>query len=136
LLINFFKRIMNIQELTRIVNGTLITQPGDLRREVRGAFAADLMSDVLASIQPEAVLITGLCNPQVVRTAHMADVAAVVLVRGKHAPAETIDLANLEGIPIISTPHGMYEVCARVNQAGLSSLEQPLTSHDCECQEE
>jgi predicted transcriptional regulator len=127
---------MNTQELLKIVNGTLITSNGDLRRPIGGAFAADLMSDVLASIQPEAVLITGLCNPQVVRTAHMADVAAIVLVRGKRAPSETVDLANIEEIPIVSTPFGMYEACVRLNQAGLRSLEQPLNSHDCECQEE
>ena len=94
------------------------------------------MSDVLASIQPEAVLVTGLCNPQVVRTAHMADVTAIILVRGKRAPSETIELANEEEIPIISTPFGMFEACVRLNQAGLGSLEHPLNSHDCECQEE
>lgn len=101
-----------------------------------GAFAADLMSDVLASIQPDAVLVTGLCNPQVVRTAHMADVTAIVLVRGKHAPTETVALANAEEIPIVSTPFGMFEACIRLSQAGLRSLEQPLDTHDCECQEE
>jgi predicted transcriptional regulator len=127
---------MNIQQLTQLVNGTLATIPGDLRREIKGAFAADLMSDVLASIQPDAVLITGLCNPQVVRTAHMADVAAIILVRGKQAPAETITLANIEEIPIIRTPYGMFEACARIHQAGLGSLEQPIETHDCECQEE
>lgn len=127
---------MNIQELTQIVEGNLITNTIDLRRKAKGAFAADLMSDVLASIQPDAVLITGLCNPQVVRTAHMSDVAAIILVRGKNAPEETIALANEEEIPIISTPFGMYEACVRLHQAGLLSLEQPLSSHDCECQEE
>jgi predicted transcriptional regulator len=127
---------MNIQDLSTIVNGTLITHTSDLRRVAKGAFAADLMSDVLASIQPEAVLVTGLCNPQVVRTAHMADVTAIILVRGKNAPEETIALANEEEIPIISTPFGMFEACVRLNQAGLGSLEQPLDSHDCECQEE
>jgi predicted transcriptional regulator len=127
---------MNIQQLAKLVEGILVTTPGDLRREFRGAFAADLMSDVLASIQPDAVLITGLCNPQVVRTAHMADVAAIILVRGKQAPEETLSLANLEEIPIISTPFGMYEACARIHSAGLRSLEQPISSHDCECQEE
>ena len=129
-------RFMNIQDLSNTVDGTLITNTRDMRRVAKGAFAADLMSDVLASIQPEAVLITGLCNPQVVRTAHMADVTAIILVRGKQAPAETIDLANEEEIPIISTPYGMYEACVRLNQAGLRSLEQPLDSHDCECQDE
>jgi predicted transcriptional regulator len=127
---------MNIQDLANTVNGTLITNASNLHRTAKGAFAADLMSDVLASIQPDAVLVTGLCNPQVVRTAHMADVAAIILVRGKMAPEETVDLANEEQIPIISTPFGMFDACVRLNQAGLFSLEQPLTSHDCECQEE
>ena len=127
---------MNTQDLLQIVKGTLITTSGDLRRPVGGVFAADLMSDVLASIQPDAVLVTGLCNPQVVRTAHMADVTAIILVRGKHAPEETIELANAEEIPLVSTPYGMFEACVRLNEAGLKSLEQPVDSHDCDCQDE
>jgi hypothetical protein len=84
------------------------------------------MSDVLASIQPEAVLLTGLCNPQVVRTAQMADVAAIVLVRGKIPQRETIELAESEEIALITTPYGMFELCGRLYQAGLSSLENTM----------
>ncbi len=124
---------MNIQELARLVNGNFLANNGDLTREVKGAFAADLMSDVLASIQPEAVLITGLCNPQVIRTAHMADVAAIVLVRGKTPPEETVSLANSEGIPFISTPFGMYEVSGRLYRAGIRSLENQVNAKDCDC---
>jgi predicted transcriptional regulator len=126
---------MNIRDLIRFIDGTLITQPMNMNREIRGGFGADLMSDVLASIQPEAVLLTGLCNPQVVRTAQMADVAAIVLVRGKHPPEETIRLANEEGVPLISTPYGMFEVCGRLHDKGLGSLEQPMQSGSCECEE-
>jgi predicted transcriptional regulator len=125
---------MNIRELIQIIEGTIITGAGEMTREIKGGFGADLMSDVLASIQPEAVLVTGLCNPQVVRTAQMADVAAIVLVRGKHPPKETIQLATLEGVPIISTPYGMFEVCGRLHNAGLGSLEQPMQDGPCECQ--
>jgi predicted transcriptional regulator len=125
---------MNISELTRLVDGKPLTQRGDYDRPVKGAFAADLMSDVLASIQPEAVLITGLCNPQVIRTAHMADVAAIILVRGKIPPAETLSLAEQEDIPFISTPYGMYEACGRIHRAGVISLETPATSDDCACE--
>lgn len=123
---------MQIQDLIRVIHGSLITRPVNLSKEIKGGFGADLMSDVLASIQPEAVLLTGLCNPQVVRTAQMADVAAIVLVRGKQPPAETIELANQESIPLISTPFGMFEVCARLHDAGLVSLEQPITG-ECDC---
>jgi predicted transcriptional regulator len=98
--------------------------------DVNGACGADLMSDVLASIQPEALLLTGLCNPQVVRTAHMADVRAIVFVRGKQPAPETINLANVENIPLISSPHGMFELCGRLFRAGLPSLERDLQSCD------
>ena len=124
---------MNIRDLIRILDGTLITQPSNLSKEIKGGFGADLMSDVLASIQPEAVLMTGLCNPQVVRTAQMADVSAIVLVRGKNPPIETIRLANEELLPLISTPYGMFEACGRLHAAGLVSLEQPISGEDCDC---
>lgn len=121
---------MNINDLLKLVDGRLITSQGNLKRQIKGAFAADLMSDVLASIQPDAVLLTGLCNPQVVRTAHMADVAAIILVRGKRAPQETIELSQAEEIPIISSPYGMYDACGRLVSAGIPSLEQPMELHD------
>ena len=114
---------MDVKELLSLVEGTLINPNANLEREIKGGFGADLMSDVLASIQPEAVLITGLCNPQVVRTAQMADVAAIVLVRGKCPPQETVDLALQEQIPLISSPLGMYELCGRLSHSGLPSLE-------------
>ncbi|MEN6530529.1 MAG: hypothetical protein ABFD17_01935, partial [Anaerolineaceae bacterium] len=63
---------MKITEVIAISNGTLLTPDVNLDREIQGGFAGDLMSDVLASVQAEAVLITGLCNPQVVRTALIA----------------------------------------------------------------
>lgn len=124
---------MNVKELIQIIDGTLISSPTNLNREIKGGFGADLMSDVLASVQPEAVLLTGLCNPQVVRTAQMADVAAIVLVRGKHPPVETIRLANEENLPLISTPYGMFEVCGRLHSYGLTSLERPMQNGSCEC---
>ena len=120
---------MKLEELVKLVCGRLLTETVDVQREVKGGCGADLMSDVLASIQPEAVLLTGLCNPQVVRTAQMADVAAIVFVRGKMPAAEVIELANQEKIPLISTPYGMFELCGRLYQAGLPSLETRIS--DC-----
>ncbi len=125
---------MTITELIQLINGRLINPNANLTREIKGGCGADLMSDVLASIQPEAVLLTGLCNPQVVRTAHMADVAAIVLVRGKTPPPETIALAEQERIALISTPFGMFELCGRLFQAGLPSLERPVLDGDCVCE--
>ena len=121
--------IMKLQELLKLVDGDILTDDADLNREVKGGCGADLMSDVLASIQPHAVLLTGLCNPQVVRTSQIADVAAIVLVRGKRPPKETIELANQESIPLISSPYGMFDLCGRLYQAGLPSLEKDITEH-------
>ena len=88
------------------------------------------MSDVLASIKPDAVLLTGLCNVQVVRTAQMADVRAIVFVRGKIPQPETIELAAQENIPLITSPYGMFELCGRLYEAGLHSFESTLPNHD------
>ena len=118
---------MKIESLLKYVEGELLTKSADLSCEVKGGCGADLMSDVLASIQPDAVLLTGLCNPQVVRTAQMSDVAAIVFVRGKRPPEETIRLADEEGIPLITTPFGMFESSGRLFMAGLPSLERPIT---------
>lgn len=117
---------MNIQEIIELSLGTLLTEGCCLDHEPKGAFAGDLMSDVLASIQPEAVLLTGLCNPQVVRTALIADVCAIIFVRGKNPAVETIELAREEELPIITSPLGLYELSGRLMNAGLPSLEKPM----------
>lgn len=119
---------MKLDQLITVVKGTLLNPKSTHSREIKGGCGADLMSDVLASIQPEAVLVTGLCNPQVVRTALMADVAAIIFVRGKTPLPETVSLAMDEDIPLITTPYGMFEVCGRLFEAGLPSLESPVTN--------
>lgn len=117
---------MQLKDVVQIIEGKVLTRAANLGREVEGGCGADLMSDVLASVQPQAVLLTGLCNPQVVRTAQMADVAAIVFVRGKTPTQDMIDLANEEQIPLITAPYGMFEVCGRLYSAGLSSLERRI----------
>ena len=125
---------MNLGDLVKIVEGKVLTYSIDVSEIILGGCGADLMSDVLASIEPGAVLLTGLCNPQVIRTAQMADVAAVVLVRGKRPPESTIDLANEEGIPLITSPYGTFELCGRLFKAGLPSLEKSVAENpECGC---
>jgi len=126
---------MNLADLVNIVDGTVLTDLFNKNEVILGGCGADLMSDVLASIEPGAVLLTGLCNPQVIRTAQMADVAAVVLVRGKIPPESTIDLANDEEIPLITSPFGMFELCGRLYKAGLPSLEKSVSDQsECGCE--
>ena len=109
---------MKLREILSIVEGTLLYD-ADLDMELATACAADLMSDVLAFAGSGSVLLTGLCNPQVVRTAEMADIAAIVFVRGKLPPSETIELAREKGIPLAATPSTMFEMCGRLYQAGM-----------------
>src|SRR5512134_3470171 len=105
---------MKLSEIVQIIEGKVFTQEADLDQEIIGGCGADLMSDVLASAQPHAILLTGLCTTQVIRTAQMADVSAIAFVRGKQPSKEMVEMADLEGIPLISSPYGMFELCGRL----------------------
>jgi predicted transcriptional regulator len=110
---------MKFAELISAVEGELITKQANVDVEVACIGAADLMSDVLAFAEPGSALLTGLCNPQVVRTAEMADIIGIIFVRGKSPPPETISLAEEKGIPLVSTSYTMFELSGRLYNAGL-----------------
>jgi predicted transcriptional regulator len=113
---------MKLQQIISIVEGQVLVDAGT-DREISCAAASDLMSDVLAFAEPYSILLTGLCNPQVVRTAEMADIAAVIFVHGKVPVAETIALAKEKGIPLIVAKAPLFEICGRLFQAGLKSCD-------------
>jgi predicted transcriptional regulator len=83
--------------------------------------AADLMSDVLAFTTPGALLLTGLTNMQSVITAHVAEIKAIVYVRGKKPDADAIRLAEQKGIPLMTCPLSMFAACGRLYEKGLKS---------------
>ena len=112
-----------LTKIIRLANGLLLTPDIDINIEINGGYGADLMSDVLAFSQPNSVLLTGLTNPQVVRTAQMAEFRAIIFVRGKQPQTETLLIAKQEGIPLISSPFGMFELSGRLHKAGLPSFE-------------
>lgn len=114
---------MKLCEIISIVEGELVSKKANLDMEIACACAADLMSDVLAFSEPGAILLTGLCHPQVVCTAEMADIVGIIFVRGKYPPPETIALAEEEDIPLVATSHAMFEMCGRLYQAGLRGLD-------------
>ncbi|MGB9722537.1 MAG: hypothetical protein ACP5OO_06770 [Chloroflexia bacterium] len=113
---------MKLREIVEIVQGTPLFET-DLEKEIPCGGAADLMSDVLALVEPGAILLTGLCNPQVVYTAEMADIAGIVFVRGKQPMPETVALAREKGIPLVTTALPMFEACGRLYRAGLRSCD-------------
>lgn len=112
---------MTLEEVLRVIDGKLISKRADTGLTVDEACGADLMSDVLAFTHVGTLLLTGLTNPQVVRTAEMAGIKAIVFVRGKYPPSETIALADEKGIPLLASRYTMYESCGRLYKAGLPS---------------
>ncbi len=115
---------MKIREVLEILSGRTIVQNHGLNEEVPRGGAADLMSDVLAFGTDGMMLMTGLTNPQVVRTAEMAGINIIVFVRDKTPPPETVELARDSGMTLITTGYTMYEACGRLFQAGLPGLGQ------------
>ena len=92
--------------------------------EVYKACAADLLSDVLSAKNASTILLTGLIHEQVIRTAEMLDMSAVILVRGKSPSAAMVAMAEEAGLPLFVTKYDMYTSVGRLYQAGLRSLEE------------
>jgi predicted transcriptional regulator len=114
---------MKLKDILAHVNGTVISRGVNLEMDIQRGCGADLMSDVLSFAKARALLMTGLTNPQVVRTAEMADIAAILFVRGKLPSPETIALAEEKGIPLLASKHTMFEMCGRLYTAGLASCD-------------
>jgi predicted transcriptional regulator len=112
---------MKLKEVLEIIDGRVISKNVDLDTEVQMGCGADLMSDVLAFTHEGTLLMSGLTNPQIVRTAEMAGIKAIVFVRGKIPPQETVTLAEEKGIPLLASKYTMFETCGRLYQAGLPS---------------
>jgi predicted transcriptional regulator len=83
--------------------------------------ASDLMSDVLAFSQSGSLLLTGLATPQTIQTAFVADIRAVVFVRGKRPGSDVIALAHEKRIPLLGTQYSMFEASGILYRAGLPS---------------
>ena len=112
---------MKLREVLDVIEGKLITEGSDLNQQIQMGCGADLMSDVLAFTHEGTLLMSGLTNPQVVRTAEMAGITAIVFVRGKIPSPETVSLANEKNIPLIASKYTMFETCGRLYQVGLKS---------------
>lgn len=110
---------MSLEDVIEILGAEVIVGCQHLQTEVRMACGSDLMSDVLAFIKPGALLLTGLVNPQVVRTAEIADIKVICFVRGKKPDGETVTLAKSKGLSLLTTPLPMFESCGRLYKNGL-----------------
>ncbi len=117
---------MKISQISELLNAKVLCCEDLLDSEVCSACGSDMMSDVLAFVKNQAVLLTGLVNPQVIRTAEMMDMHCVVFVRGKEPSDEMLSLAKDCEIVVMTTELRMFEACGKLYTHGLSSQEETL----------
>ena len=110
---------MLIREIKALLDAQILSGEQMLDHEVGEAFASDMMSDVLAFANPHCVLLTGLCNPQVIRTAEMLDVSCIVFVRGKPLDSEILNLARAKEMCVLHTETGVCTPSGMLNSSGL-----------------
>ena len=111
---------MKISDIKTLLDAEVLCGEELLNTEVFSACCSDMMSDVLAYVKDQGVLLTGLVNPQVIRTAEMMDMRCVVFVRGKKPTFDVIDLAEECGIVLLTTEERMYAACGKLYAAGLT----------------
>ena len=117
---------MKISYIVNLLNAEVLCGGDHLDTEIHSACGSDMMSDVLAYVKEQAVLLTGLVNPQVIRTAMMMDMRCIVFVRGKMPSADMIALAEEAGIVLLTTEERMYVACGKLYAKGLAGEGEEL----------
>jgi len=110
---------LKLREVKEILDADVIVGTEKLDMEVKTAFGADLMSDVMAFAKPGSLLLTGLTNAQVIKTAATRHIAAIILVRGKEPSPEAIKLAKELQIPILATKYILFETAGILYTKGI-----------------
>ena len=110
---------MKISKMQELLNAEVLCGEEHLGDHVYSACGSDMMSDVLAFVKDQGLLITGLVNPQVVRTAEMMDMRAILFVRGKTPTPEILKLAEQSEMVVMSTALRMFEACGLIYESGL-----------------
>ncbi len=112
---------MNLAEILSILNARMLTDHVPLQKAVESAYCADLMSDVLSFSVTNSLLVTGLTNAQVIRTAEMAAIEVIIFIQGKSPDSQTIKLAEEKRIPLLVTDLSMFDTCGKLYERGLRS---------------
>ena len=115
---------MLLSDIKSVLNANVVTGESDeelSRKEIKMACGCDLMSDVLAFVKEQSLLLTGLINSQVIRTAEMMDIVAVCFVRGKMPTEEVIELAKEKEITLLQTEYPLYMSCGLLYDKGLGA---------------
>lgn len=110
---------MTVRDVRDILGARVLAGEEFLDREVKSACGSDMMSDVLAFSRDHSIMLTGLCNPQVIRTAEMLDIVCIIFVRGKKPDETMLLMARERELTIMSTGHRMFSACGMLYEAGL-----------------
>ncbi len=110
---------MKLREVKDILDASVVVGEEKLDMEVNTAFGADLMSDVMAFAKAGSLLLTGLTNPQVIKTASSRNIAAIIIVRGKEPSTEAIAMARELQIPILTTSYILFETAGILYSKGI-----------------
>lgn len=110
---------MKLLEVKRLVDAEILSGEDKLEMDINNVFGCDLMSDVLALVEGDIILLTGLTNIQTVRTAEMMDIKCIIYVRGKTPDEQVISLAVEKGICLMRTKYLMFDTCAIMYNNGL-----------------
>lgn len=116
---------MLLKDVVNTLGADLVFGENFLETDIHAVCSSDLMSDVLAFVKDQALLITGLVNPQVVRTAEIMDMKAILFVRGKIPTEDILKLADEFSIAILKTPETMYVASGKLYSAGLICVKTP-----------
>lgn len=111
---------MKVCEIIKILDAEVLMEIENVDFDITSACGSDLMSDVMAYVKENVLLLTGLVNPQVIRTAEMMDIKIIAFVRGKSPDQGIIDLAKDKGITILTTKHPMFIACGKLYNAGIT----------------
>ena len=112
---------MKISEIAALLEAEILCCEEYAEHEVNSACGSDMMSDVLAFVKDQAVLITGLVNPQVIRTAEMMDIEAIIFVRGKEPEDSIIGMAKMKDMVLMSTDYPLYIASGMLYTKGLNN---------------
>lgn len=110
---------MKVRDIVATLDGTLLAGEDLLDMEILAACGADLMSDVMAFAKEHVALLTGLTNPQSIRTADLMDIRLVVFVRGKVPTSDMIAEAREKGMALVATRYSMFHACGRLYEEGI-----------------
>jgi len=110
---------MTVAKAVTLLDGQFFAGEEKAQLEVEAACGADLMSDVMAFVKDRVLLMTGLVNPQVIRTAELLDIHAIIFVRGKNPSRDMIEMAKESDIILAGTKLPMFISCGKLYEAGL-----------------